>query len=66
MIIDGILHIVHVRRDSNKPSRTARVHTITNEPVAVLNEVEDNKFRDDVSNKTYTLNPMTRVIASGV
>lgn len=62
MIIDGLLHIVHIRKDSNKEQRTARVHVAaTNEPVAVLTEVDKNKFKNTASNETYNLNPMTRV-----
>lgn len=61
LLIDGMLHLVHIRKDSNKEQRTARVHeATTNQPVSVMTEIEKNRFKDEVNNKVYNLNPMTR------
>lgn len=61
LFIDGLLHLVHIRKDSNKEQRVARVHEAkNNQPVSVMTEIEKNKFKDEVNNKVYNLNPMTR------
>jgi hypothetical protein len=63
LIINGFLHVVRIRKDSNKEQRTARVHEAkTDMPVAVLTEVERNKFKEEATGKMYQLDPMTRVI----
>lgn len=62
LTISGIAHVAEVRKDSNKTNKVARVHTLSGEPVLLLKEVSNNKFLDDIENKHYLLNPMTRVI----
>jgi hypothetical protein len=63
MIMNGLIHLVFVRKDSNSDRAVARVHTVANEPVSVLKETKTrNEFLDEVHNKRYKLNPMTSVL----
>ena len=46
---------------TNKP-RVIRVYDKPgNPPEKIMTEVEHNKFKDEIENKIYTLDPMTRI-----
>jgi len=63
LILDGLAHVVHIRRNETTKKRVARVHhPISRVPVKVLEEQEPGVFMDSVENERFRLYPFSSMV----